>query len=267
VIRVASFDFTESEVLAQLYAQALERRGYPVRLLPDAGAREVVEPALTKGLIDVIPEYSGSALSFLTLGAARSDPDVDATHQALARALASRGAVALAPAPAQDANAIVVTQATAARYGLAAVSDLAAVARNLDFGGPRECPQRPQCLLGLKNAYGLSFRHFFPLDTGGPLTVQALRSGDIDVALLFTTDPAIVAEHLVALTDDRGLQPAENVTPIIRRSVLSTYGSALAETVNAVSARLTTSDLRALIGRVGADGLTARAVARSWLDA
>ncbi len=263
-ITVASFDFVESEILAQLYAQALEAKGYPVRLLLDAGTRELVVPALAEGLVDLVPEYSGSALSFLTLGAQRASPSVELTHQALVEALAP-GAVALAPAPAQDANAVVVTQATAARFGLATISDLSSVASNFTFGGPPECPQRPLCLLGLKNVYGLTFRESVGLDTGGTLTLQALRSGSIDVALMFTTDPAIAAEHLVVLTDNQGLQPAENITPVVRRAVLTRHGSAFTYTVNAVSARLTTSELQILIGRVSLDGHPARLVAAQWL--
>jgi osmoprotectant transport system substrate-binding protein len=262
---IASFDFPESEILGQLYTQVLRAKGFPVELLPAAGSRELIEPALAEGLIDLVPEYSGSALSFLTLGAREASPDVDATHRALAETLANNGAVALAPAPAQDANAIVVTRTTADRFGLTAISDLASEAPNLVFGGPPECPDRPFCMLGLRSLYGLSFRQFVPLDTGGTLTLQALRSGEIDVAVLFTTDPAIATENLVVLTDDRRLQPAENVTPVIRQAALRRYGNALADAVDSVSARLTTSELRGLIGRVTLGGQPASRAAALWL--
>ena len=265
-ITVASFDFVESEVLAQIYGQALEAKGYPVRLVSDAGTRELVVPALAEGLVDVVPEYSGSALSFLTLGARHASPSVEVTHQALIEALASSGAMALTPAPAQDANAIVVSQATAARYALGTISDLANVASKLTFGGPPECRERPLCLQGLAKVYGLTFGQFVPLDTGGPLTLQALRGGDIDVALLFTTDPAIAADHLAVLADNLGLQPAENVTPIVRQAVLSRYGSGVADAINAVSARLTTQGLQALIGQVTLAGQPARVAAARWLE-
>ena len=107
--------------------------------------------------------------------------------------MAGRGLVAGRPSAAQDANVIVVTAATAARYGLRSVADLARVAPRLAFGGPPECPESVYCLPGLKQAYGLRFRAFIPLDAGGPLTLQALEAGDIGVALLFSTDPAITA--------------------------------------------------------------------------
>ena len=265
VIRVAAFSFTESEILAELYSQALRADGYPTGGVMQAGPRELVQPALAEGLIDLVPEYAGSALSFLTLGADEGSADVAETHESLTRVLAPSGIVALEPAPAQDSNAIAVTLETAARFGLDDISDLAPVAAQLVFGGPPECANRRLCLIGLETVYGLRFREFIPLDSGGPLTLQALRSGGIDVALMFTTDPAIVSERLVVLADNRGLQPSENVTPLLRQEVLMTHGDGVVRTLDAVSALLTTSDLRTMIGRV-VGGRPARAVATSWLQ-
>ena len=152
--------------------------------------------------------------------------------------MAGRGLVAGRPAAAQDGNAIVVTAATAARYRLRTISDLAKVAGHLIFGGPPECVENPSCLPGLKLVYGLRFREFVPLDSGGPLTRQALLDGDVSVALLFTTDPAIRAQHLVVLTDNRGLQPAENVVPdgamLKRRASSSTRAGAVGAPVGVV---------------------------------
>jgi osmoprotectant transport system substrate-binding protein len=264
VIRVAAFGFTESEILAELYSQALEAKGYPTGPVVQGGPRELVQPALAEGLIDLVPEYAGSALSFLTLGAVGGSANVTDTHDALTLVVAPLNIVALKPARAQDSNAIVVTQTTADRFGLRDISDLTSVGPRLVFGGPPECAQRRLCLAGLKSVYGIEFREFIPLDTGGPLTLQALRSGSIDVALLFTTDPAIVSEGLVVLTDDRGLQPSEHVTPLVRRQVLSTYGDGVIQTLDAVSSLLTTSNLRVMIGQV-AGGRPAHEVAASWL--
>jgi osmoprotectant transport system substrate-binding protein len=264
-ITVASFDFTESEILGELYAQALEAKGYPVRLLLDAGTRELIEPALAEGLVDLVPEYSGSALSFLTLGTEAAGASERDTHRALFDALASDGAIPLTASPAQDANAVVVTRQTAETYHLSSVSDLVPVASDLLFGGPPECPQRPFCLAGLGKVYGLTFRDFVPLDAGGPLTIQALRTGSVDVGLLFTADPAIAQERFVVLTDDQRLQPAENITPVIRQAVVVRYGSALVDAVNAVSKRLTTAQLMSLTGRVALDGEPAAEVAAEWL--
>ena len=265
MITVGSFDFPESVLLAYLYAGALSARGYPVRVLPDLGSRELVEPALMTGLVLLVPEYTGSALEFVSLGRVHATASVAATAAALARWMAARGIVTARPAAAQDANAIVVTGATAARYRLRAISDLAGAAPGLVFGGPPECPERPDCLPGLRREYGLRFRTFAALDAGGPLTKQALESGDIGVALLFTTDPAIQARHLVELADNRGLQPAENVIPVLRRATADLYGAGLLAALDAVSARLSTAALAALDAQVELDGRDPRAVARSWL--
>jgi osmoprotectant transport system substrate-binding protein len=267
VITVGSFDFPESVLLADIYADALTARGFPARVLPDLGARELVDPALMSGLVQVVPEYSGSALEFVSLGRLSATSDVTATSGALAELVAGRGLVAGRPSAAQDANVIVVTAATAARYGLRSVADLAKVAPRLAFGGPPECPERAYCLLGLKQVYGLRFKAFIPLDAGGPLTLQALQAGDIGVALLFSTDPAITADHLVVLTDDRGLQPAENVVPLVRRDAVARYGPRLLAVLDTVSARLSTVSLRALDAQVELRGDNPGSVAWTWLRA
>ena len=266
-VTVGSFDFPESILLAYIYADALAARGFPVRILPDLGTRELVDPALEDGLIQLVPEYSGSALDFLSLGRQHATSDAAATYRSLARSAESHGLVAAQPAPAQDANAIVVTAATAARYHLRSIPDLATAAPGLVFGGPPECRERADCLLGLEHTYGLRFKTFTPTDTGGPLTLQALDSGEIGVALLFTTDPGIAAHHLVMLADTRALQPAENITPVIRRSTAQRYGPRLLAVLNEVSARLSTLTLRGLDARVELGGRGPRTVADGWLRA
>jgi osmoprotectant transport system substrate-binding protein len=266
VITVGSFDFPESVLLAYLYAGALSAKGYPVRVLPDIGSRELVEPALMTGLIQLIPEYTGSALEFVSLGRAHATPRAAATARTLSRWMGARGIITAQPAAAQDANAIVVTGATAVRYRLRTVSDLVGAAPKLVFGGPPECPERPDCLPGLRLEYGLRFRAFAALDAGGPLTRQALQSGDISVALLFTTDPAIQARHLVVLADNKRLQPAENVVPVLRRATADRYGTGLIAALNAVSARLSTPGLMALNAQVELGGLAPPAVAERWLQ-
>ena len=219
------------------------------------------------GLLQLVPEYAGSALEFISLGRLSPTADVQAANSALATSLAGRGLLAAHPAAAQNSNAIVVTAATAARYGLRSITDLAAVAPRLVFGGPPECPERAFCLRGLQRVYGLHFKSFIPLDAGGPLTLQALRAGDIGAGLLFTTDPNISAQHLVILTDDRALQPAENVTPVVRRDVVARYGIGLITLLNAVSAWLTTNSLRDLDAQVELDGHRPQSVAEAWLRA
>jgi len=235
--------------------------------MPDLGTRELVDPALMTGLIQLVPEYTGSALDFLSLGRLAATSDAAATYRALTRSAERRGLVAARPAPAQDANAIVVTAATAARYHLRSIADLLKVAPSLVFGGPPECRERADCMLGLKRMYGLRFKTFVATDTGGPVTLQALTDGQIGAALLFTTDPGITARHLVILADSRALQPAENITPLVRRSTVERYGPRLLATLNAVSARLTTKTLSYLNGRVQLHGMNPRTVASGWLRA
>jgi len=265
-ITVGSFNFPESVLLAYIYADALAAKGFPVRVLPDLGTRELVDPALMEGLMQIVPEYSGSALDFMSLGESATS-STTATYISLARSARRHGLVAARPATAQDANAIVVPAATAARYHLRSIGDLARIAPSLVFGGPPECQQRADCLPGLRRTYGLRFETFAPTDTGGPLTLQALDSGQIGVGLLFTTDPGIEQQHLVILTDNRALQPAENVVPLIRRDTVERYGPRLLAALNAVSARLSTPLLRDLDERVEYRRQAPRSVAEGWLRA
>jgi glycine betaine/choline ABC-type transport system substrate-binding protein len=137
------------------------------------------------------------------------------------------------------------------------------VASQLTFGGPPECPERPFCLPGLQETYGIEFAEFIPLDVGGPLTVEALQNGDIDVALLFSTSSVIGDEGWVVLEDDQGLQAAENITPVVRTEVLD---DVITERLNAISAALTTENVTELNGRVEIDGEDPADVAAGFLE-
>jgi osmoprotectant transport system substrate-binding protein len=262
---VAAFDFPESHLLVEIYGQALEGAGMPVHRELGLGTREFVQPALQRGLVDLVPEYGGSALTFVTLGAVAPTADHERTHAALVEAMAARGITALEPAPAQDRNGVAVAGVTAAKLGLRTISDLAPHASKMTFGGPPECGERPLCLPGLERVYGLRFAEFLPLDAGGPLTLQALRSDAVDAAIVFTSDGVAERDGLVILEDDRQLQPAENVTPVVRTEVLRRYGPAMSEILNRVSAALTTDELRAMNAEVAVDGRTPAAVASEWL--
>jgi osmoprotectant transport system substrate-binding protein len=263
-ITIASFNFPESVLLAEIYAQALEAEGYAVKRQLGLGARELVEPSLQRGLVEFVPEYAGSALAFLTGGEGVATSNEDATHARLKEVFAERGIAVLAPAPAQDQNGFAVSRDTADRYGLRTISELAPIASELAFGGPPECQERPLCLGGLEELYGLEFGAFQPLDAGGPVSVTALRSGKVDVALLFTTDAALDLNDFVLLYDDLGLQPAENVTPVVRAEVVQAHGDDFVRLVDSVSALLMTEALRELNVRV-AEGETPKDVAAAWL--
>jgi osmoprotectant transport system substrate-binding protein len=262
---VASFNFPESELLAAIYGLAIRHAGIPVQLRLDLGPRELVQPALEQGLVDVVPEYLGTALNSLEPrpGVPVSDPA--AVRAALARALARWRVQVMTPAAAQDQNGVVVTAATARRMGLRKVSDLRRAASRLVLGGAPECPDRPYCLPGLRKVYGLGFARFVPFDTE-PQRVTALRDGVVDVAVLDTTDGNLATGDLVLLSDDRHLQPAENVVPVITGSAMARYGNRLAGAVNAVSVQLTSKELLFLDWRVEVAGADVLAEARGWLE-
>jgi osmoprotectant transport system substrate-binding protein len=264
VITVGSFDFAESVVVAEVYSQGLEAAGYKVRREFNLGPREFVGPALSAGLVEFVPEYAGTAAEFYSLNRAVPTDDVASTHAELRRAIDAHRIVALASAPAQDANTFVVSKSTAARLHLEKLSDLQAVAGQLTFGGPAECPTRPLCLMGLTDTYGVKFRDVLTLDAGGPLTREALREGVVDVALMFTTDPTIVDEGLVELTDDRGLQPAESITPLVRTEIIDRWGTDIVAVIDAVSAKLTTAAVRDLNAAVRAVDVDVATVASAW---
>jgi osmoprotectant transport system substrate-binding protein len=266
-IRLASFDFPESELLAQLYGQALGQHGFPVEQVVQLGAREVVVPALEQGKIDMVPEYQGSALNFLNDRDRVATADQALTHARLEQAFAPRGVSVLAYAPAQDRNGFVVSGDLARRHGLEKLSDLTPMARRLSFGGPPECAQRPLCLKGLEDVYKLQFARFEPMPSRD-VTAAALGTGEIDVGMIDTTDPNLLkpGADLVQLADDKRLQPADNVVPVVRREIVDAYGPPLVRLVNAVSAKLSTADLTSLNRQV-ADGQPAAQVATAWLRA
>jgi osmoprotectant transport system substrate-binding protein len=263
-VTVGSFDFAESAVVAEVYSQGLEAAGFTVQRQFRLGPREFVGPALETGLVEFVPEYAGTAAAFYSMGTARPSDDTAVMHAELVKAVSADHVVALAASAAQDRNTFVVTQATASRLHLKSLSDLGAVADQLTFGGPPECQTRDLCVLGLKKTYHASFRDFVALDAGGALTHRALTEGLVDVAVLFTTDPEIKSEGLVELDDDKGMQPAESITPLVRKDLVDRLGSRFVDVIDAVSARLTTAEVRDLNGAVAAPGADVSAVATAW---
>jgi osmoprotectant transport system substrate-binding protein len=266
-IQLASFDFPESQLLAQLYGQALGQHGFPVEQVVGLGSREVVAPALEQGKVDMVPEYLGSALNFLNDSDRVATADPRQTHARLEQAFAPRGVSVLAFAPAVDRNGFVVSGDLARRHHLERISDLAPLAGRLVIGGPPECPQRPLCLGGLEEVYRLSFARFEAMPSRA-VTAAALRMGEIDVGMIDTTDPSLLRRgaDLVQLADDRRLQPADNVVPVLRRELVDAYGPPLVSLVIAVSAQLTTVELTRLNLEV-ADGRPPAAAAAGWLRA
>ena len=262
-ITVASFAFNESVIVAEIYAQALEADGYEVERKLNLGNREVVKPALESGEVDLVPEYVGTLASFL---GETPTADSEATWEAAKAAFEANGVTLLQYSPAQDKNAYVVTSETASALGVSTVSDLQPHAADLVFGGPPECPEREFCLIGLRDVYGLEFAEFVPLDVAGPITIAALEGGEIDVALLFSTQGIIADKGWVVLEDDQGLNPAENLVPAIRMDVVDEYGDDLVSLLERVSEALTTEDLTELNKRADIDQEDPAALAMEWLQ-
>ena len=255
--------FAENQLVAEMYAQVLEHSGYAVERLLELRSRESSQNALEAGVIDVKPEYLSSLLIFLDPNAEASADAPDVARQT-AELLRSEELTLLTPSAAQDTNQFVANAETAQRFDLTTMSSLAPVADQLTFGGPPECPQRPFCLPGLHEVYGVLFDDFAPLDAGGPLTVDALRRDEVQIGLLFSTDPSIERNGFVPLVDDRHLQNAENITPVIRSEKLNGEVRAL---LDAVSARLSTGKVTRLVGKVVIDGQDVAAVANGFLTA
>ena len=261
-VTIASFNFAESAILASIYERALRARGYDVSLRRNLGSREVVEPALERGEIDMYPGYAATELEFVNKGAGEASSDVTATVGKLRERLGPKGITTAVPSPAVDTNAFAVTKATADKNKLKNLSDLTPLASNMVLGGPPECPTRPFCAAGLQRVYGLRFKSFRPLDAGGPLTKAALEHGDIDVGLIFSSDGAIAARGFVVLDDDKHLQNADNVVPVLRSSVATPE---VTSALNRVSEALTTADLIALNKRSDVDHEDPDVLAQQWL--
>jgi osmoprotectant transport system substrate-binding protein len=260
---VTSFDFPESETLAELYGQALRRQHYPVEVVARLGGRDIVQPALEQGRVDLVASYLGTALNFLYERRVATD-DPRTTHRRLKQALGPRGLRVVAFAQAEDRNGFVVTGDLARRRSLERISDLQPIAHELVFGGPPECPDRPLCLKGLKDVYGLEFADFEPMPSR-TVTADALETGEIHVGMIETTDGHLADRDLVQLQDDRQLQPAENIVPMVRNEIINAYGPALVRLLDAVTAQLTTRDLIGMNQRVQLEGAEPAAVAADWL--
>ena len=263
---VGAFNFTESRILAELYSEVLRRSGAPAEVLDEVASREIMEPALEQGQIDFVPEYLGTALTFLDGPDRVGGSSVAAAHAALTGAFEERGISVMAPAPGQNRNEIVVTRDYAEEHGLESISDLARVDQDAVFGGPAECLARPLCMVGLEDVYGLRFAEFENLDSGGPATVAALAGGEVQVALLFTTNPQIEIKRFVALEDDAGLQPPENVVPVVRAETVADLPPGAVAAVDAVTGHLSDAALRRLNGLVEVGGMSPAAAAAAWLD-
>jgi osmoprotectant transport system substrate-binding protein len=263
---IGAQDFGESAILAEIYSQALANAGYATRIQSLGGYRDIEMGAFERGEINFAPEYVASLLEFLNNKAGEATGDLTATYALLQTQLGAIGLEALSAAPGVDTNAFVVTRATAERYNLRTLDDLAAVASELRLGGPADCETNPFCIPGLRTTYNVDLSgRFVALDTG--VVATALTNGEIDVAVLFSTDGRIEAENWTLLLDPRQMLAADNIVPVIAAELIDAYGDGLAEVVNSVSNLLTTGELIALNRAYDVDKESARDIAARWLAA
>ena len=257
---VGSANFPESELLAEVYAIALQDKGVKATTKLNIGDREVYYPQVVKGAITIFPEYNGALLSGEVdpTSTAKTTAAVDA---ALTAKLPSSLEI-LNPAPAQDSDAMTVTAATAAKYHLKSIADLKPYASTWVLGAPSEFTTRPDGIAGLKANYGLTFKSFDPLDESGPLTLAALTGGKVQVADVFTTTPQIITDHLVSLSDPKANFAAQNVIPLVYKADAT---STITDTLNTVSAGLTTPALLQMDNAVITDKQNYSTVATAFL--
>jgi osmoprotectant transport system substrate-binding protein len=265
-ITIGAFNFSESEIVANLYADLLEKAGYETEVKA-LGAREVVEPALEKGDIQLVPEYLGSFTTFLNSEENGADAppaassDFDATLSAAKELAEPRGLVVLPPAAGQNTNAFAVTEQFSSDAGITTLSELAAYDGDIVLGGGPECPERPLCQPGLEETYGITFADFQSFAEFS-LIPKAVVDGDIQLGLVFSTDASIAANNLVVLEDDKNLQTVENITPVVNKDANSDdLAAALAPLVDA----LTTDALVELNNQVDNERETPANAAEAWL--
>lgn len=262
-IVVGSGDFPESQIVAEIYAQALHANGFDVGRRMGIGSRETYIPALKDHSIDLVPEYIGNLLLYF-------EPDskatvLDAVELQLYQRLPGDLSI-LTPSPASDTDTVTVTAGTAAKWNLKTIADLAAHSAEVRFAAPSAFATRPSGLIGLKQRYGLdiSSGNFMTInDGGGPVTVRALVDGSATAANIFSTSPAVVQDHLVALEDPEHNFLAGNIVPLVNSQKKS---DRLKDVLDAVSAKLTTGGIAELNAAVaGNGGVDPDQAARKWV--
>lgn len=263
-IVIGSGDFPESQIIAEIYAQALQANGFEVGKRMGIGSRETYIPALKDHSIDLVPEYIGNLLLYLS---PQSDATtLDAVERELNQRLPGDLSI-LTPAPATDTDTVSVTGQTANSWNLKTIADLAAHSADVRFGAPSAFATRPAGLPGLRQKYGLDIKpgNFVAIDDGGgPVTVRALVEGRVHAANIFTTSPAIPQNDLVVLDDPEHDFVAGNIVPLLNSRKNS---SRLKEVLDAVSAKLTTSGVAGLNAAVsGNSGVDPDQAARNWVQ-
>jgi osmoprotectant transport system substrate-binding protein len=267
-VRIGSDNFYESVLMAEIYAQVLEKNGYTVQRKFKLGARQARQPALESGQIDMVPEYVGSGLGNYEKGCVTGDGPTNQARLAAVLANKGGGISVLAISPGQDQNAFVVRKETATSMNLAKMSDLAAVQDQLKWGLPADCDTNPLCS-GALQQYGINYppKQRQALDACDVPMATALQGKAIDLAELCSTQPAILQFGFVALQDDKQTQPADNIAPLVRNDYLAKVDAAsFASLLDAASAKMTTEQLLKLGVDVAVNHKDVATVAKQWLS-
>ena len=270
-IIIGSQQYYSNEIIAELYAQMMEKTGLTVTRQYQIGQREVYLPELEAGKIHVIPEYGGNLLEYYSKTSASGSPTAAATPSRTASDTTSiqdtllrtlpHSLTVLNPAEATDQDSLTVTKATAQAHSLTSIGDLASLGRPITIAANSEFTTRPYGPKGLKAVYGVDASVTPVEDSGGPLTVKALTDGTVDVADIYSSDPAIGAKDLVILSDPQMLILPQNVTPLVSASLPAIAATA----INRVSALLTPDELRSLNQRSTGEKLSSKTIATDWL--
>ncbi|MFF8569216.1 ABC transporter substrate-binding protein [Streptomyces albidoflavus] len=268
-LTVGSAGFTESDLLAQMYALLLRRAGYETELITVAN-RELYEPALESGRVDVVPEYAATFADWLNAKENGPDadpvgsPDLATTMKALRRLAAPRGLTVLDPGKAVDQNAFAVTREFAAEHSLRTLSDLGASGLPVRLAAGDECVSRPYCQPGLEKTYGIDVTAVDPKGVGTTQAKRAVQSGQDQLVLTTTTDATLDAFGLVLLEDDKKLQNADAVVPVVNRARAGS--ERVARALDALAPVLTTADLAGLNRQVDSWRRLPEDVARTYLE-
>ena len=262
-VTIGDKNFTEQYVLGELYAQALRAKGYTVKVKSNIGSSEIIDKALTSGKLDMYPEYTGVILSELAHQKQRpSDPDE--AYADAKKFEEGRGFTMLDKTPFFDSDALAVKPDFAQKNGLESVADLKKLGKGLKLGAPPEFKTRYEGLIGLKQQYGVN-PTFVPLAIG--LQYKALDDGKIQAADVFTTDGALQGGKYKILKDPKFIFGFQNVSPIVSQKVLNAQGPDFADTLNAVSAKLTTEAMQKMNAAVDLDKQKPAEVAKQFLQA
>jgi osmoprotectant transport system substrate-binding protein len=258
---IATQAFGESEIVGQIYGQVFTANGFHVTY-QSFKDRASIYTAFDGGDKNFMPEYAASGLEYLNNNAGEATSDITTTAAKLNERLAQKKLVALNPTKAVDTNSLVVTKSTSEKDHLTKISQLTEA---MKLGGPQDCPTNAGCIPALMDKYGINMlKNFVPLDLSGPLTKKALENGDVDVAVIFSTDSSIALNHWIVLKDEKGIFKADNIIPVLTQKLAQ--NTQIKDLTNKVSATLTTENVTAMNKQFDIDKQDASAIAKQFIS-